>query len=98
VHSFVAVFTTLSKLSKYVGEKPISWAKRYVDLSSSNFNVQGHLLSTGGDALRSKKYASIKPYLLKKHSNSTKSGHQFFKNVLILIFIEFSLTKAFNIL
>jgi hypothetical protein len=38
--------------SKYAGEKLFSWAKRAnVDFSSSHFNVQGHILSTGGDAL-----------------------------------------------
>jgi hypothetical protein len=50
--AFDAVFTNLSKLSKYAGEKPFSWAKRaYVDFSSSDHNVQGHILSTFGDAL-----------------------------------------------
>jgi hypothetical protein len=44
---FAALSTSLSKLSKYAGEKPISWAKpACVDFSSSDFNVEGHLLST----------------------------------------------------
>ncbi len=34
-------------------------------------------------------FTLVKPYLLKKHSNSTKSGHPFFKNVLILILLNF---------
>jgi hypothetical protein len=52
VHRFAALFTSLSKLSKYAGEKPFSWAKpAYVEFSSSNVNVQGHILSIGGDAL-----------------------------------------------
>jgi hypothetical protein len=33
-------------------KKPFSWAKpAYVDFSSSDFNVHGHMLSTGEDAL-----------------------------------------------
>ncbi len=43
-----------SKLNKYAGEKPFSWAKlAFVDISSSDFNVQGHIVSTGGDSLPS---------------------------------------------
>jgi hypothetical protein len=52
VHSFVAPFTSLSKLSKSPRAKPAKLA--YFDFSSFDFNVQGHILSTSGDALRSK--------------------------------------------
>jgi hypothetical protein len=52
VHIFAALFTSLNKLSEYAGEKPFSWAKpTYDEFSSSNFNLQGQILSTGGDAL-----------------------------------------------
>jgi hypothetical protein len=38
---FAALFTSLSKLSTYAGEKPFSWANpAYVDFSSTDFNVQ----------------------------------------------------------
>jgi len=50
VHSFDVHFTSLSKLCKYA--KPFCWAKSACfDFSSCNFNVQGHVLSTAGDAL-----------------------------------------------
>ncbi len=40
-----------SKLCKNAGSKPIWGAKgACVDFSSSNFNFQGHILSTGGVA------------------------------------------------
>jgi hypothetical protein len=43
-----------SKLNKYAGEKLFYWAKlACVDFSSSGFNVQGHIVSTGGDSLPS---------------------------------------------
>jgi hypothetical protein len=46
VHIFAALFTGLTKLSQYVGEKSFSWAKPpYVDFFSSNFNLQGHVLT-----------------------------------------------------
>jgi len=52
VHSFDVHFTSLSKLCKYAGPKPFCWAKpAWLDFSSCNFNVQGHILSTAGDAL-----------------------------------------------
>jgi hypothetical protein len=52
VHIFTALFTSLSKLTQHAGEKSFSWAKPpYVDFTSSNFNLQGHVLSTSGDAL-----------------------------------------------
>jgi len=58
LHSFLAGeelccgFHQPSKLNKYAGE--ISWAKLpYVDFSSSDFNVQVHIVSTGGDSLPS---------------------------------------------
>jgi hypothetical protein len=52
VHSCAAIFTSLGKLSKYAGGKLSSSAKlAYIDFSSSDFNVQGHVLSSGGDAL-----------------------------------------------
>ncbi len=51
---FVVPFTNLSKLWKDVGPKVFCWAKlACFDLSSSNFNFQGHILNTGGVALRS---------------------------------------------
>jgi len=43
VHSFAALFTNLGKLSKNAGHKPFYGAKPAF--------VQGHILSTGGDAL-----------------------------------------------
>jgi hypothetical protein len=43
VHSFIAVFASLSKLSKYAGEQLYSSTKQaYDDFSSSHFNVQSH--------------------------------------------------------
>jgi hypothetical protein len=45
VHSFAAPFISLSKMRKSAGAKPFSWAKPSY-LSSSDFNVQGHILST----------------------------------------------------
>jgi hypothetical protein len=40
-------------VTKYVGEKLFSWTKpAHVEFFSSNVNVQGHILSTGGDVLR----------------------------------------------
>ncbi len=54
VHNCDASFTSLrSKLSTIAGAKLFSEAKQPAcyDFSSSDFNVQGHILSTGGDAL-----------------------------------------------
>jgi hypothetical protein len=60
MHSFAALFTSFSELSKHVGEKLFSWAKQaHVDFSSSNFNVEGHILNTGGDALRTHIYREL---------------------------------------
>jgi hypothetical protein len=62
VHNFVAPFTSLSKLSKSSRAKPAKLA--YFDFSSFAFNVQGHILSTSGDALKSR-YEGI--YLVAKY-------------------------------
>jgi hypothetical protein len=52
VHSFAAPFTSLSKLTTYAGAKLFSKAKpAHFDFSLSYFNVQGHIMSTGGTAL-----------------------------------------------
>jgi hypothetical protein len=45
----------------------------YVDFSSSDFNVQGHILSTGGDALTHCK-AQEKPYYNRKHTHTHHMG------------------------
>jgi hypothetical protein len=52
VHNFVAPFTSLSKLSKSSRAKQAKLA--YFDFSSFDFNVQAHILSTTGDALKNK--------------------------------------------
>ncbi len=45
--------TSLSKLCTNAGPKPFCWAKLTCsDFSSSEFNLQGHILSTAGVALR----------------------------------------------
>ncbi len=45
-------FTSLSKLCKNARSKPLFWAKSTCfDFSSSNFNLQSHILSTSGVAL-----------------------------------------------
>ncbi len=53
-HEFISItlfFTSLSKLCKNGGLKPFCWAKlACFDLSSSNFNLQHHILRTGGVA------------------------------------------------
>jgi len=50
---FHAPFTSLIRLCKIVGPKPICWAKpACFDFSLSNFHWQGYVLSTGGIALR----------------------------------------------
>ncbi len=61
-------FTNLSKLWKKFGPKVFCWAKlACFDFSSSNFNFQGHILSTGGVALRSLRfYASWRTHLVYK--------------------------------
>jgi hypothetical protein len=52
LHSFAAPFTSLSKLTTYAGVKLFFKAKpAYFDSSSCYFNVLGHIMSTGGDAL-----------------------------------------------
>jgi hypothetical protein len=44
---FAVPFTSLSKLYKSAGPKLLCWSKlAWFDFSSSNFNVQGHILST----------------------------------------------------
>jgi hypothetical protein len=46
-------FTSLSRLCTNAGPKPFCWAKLTCsDFSSSEFNLQGHILSTAGVALR----------------------------------------------
>jgi hypothetical protein len=47
VSGFAVPFTSLSKLYKNAGPKPLCYAKlAWFDFSSFNFNVQGHILST----------------------------------------------------
>jgi len=49
---FAALFTSFSRLSKYAGEKPfpqLNW--HLFTFLHPIFNVQGHILSTSGDAL-----------------------------------------------
>ncbi len=49
---FAAPFNSLGKESTYAGAKLISRAKpAFFHFCSSDFNVQGHILSTDGDAL-----------------------------------------------
>ncbi len=46
MHSFAALFTSLSKQTNYRGEKQFPWAKpAYFHFTSSDFNVHGHILS-----------------------------------------------------
>jgi hypothetical protein len=55
MRSFAAHLPSLSKLNKYARQKPFSRVKlAYLGFSSSDFNVQGHIPSTSGDALTSK--------------------------------------------
>jgi hypothetical protein len=52
VLGFALLYTRLSKLCRNAGQKPFCQAKlASFDLSSSNFNLQGHILGTGGVAL-----------------------------------------------
>jgi len=51
VLGFDVPFTSLSKLCKNAWSKPFCSAKPAF-LTSSNFNLQGHILSIGGVALR----------------------------------------------
>ncbi len=49
---FAVPFTSLSKLCKNAGPKLFCWAKlACLDFSSSNFNLQGHIMNTSGVAL-----------------------------------------------
>jgi len=51
-NSFATHLTSLRNLRTYAGANPFSWCKlANFDFSSSDFNMQGHILSTGGDAL-----------------------------------------------
>jgi hypothetical protein len=53
VHSAAAPRTSHGNMRNYTEPKPISWVKPVqVEFSSSNFTVQDHILSTGGDALK----------------------------------------------
>jgi hypothetical protein len=53
VLGFAVPFTSLSKLCQIAGLKPFFWTKpSCFDFSSSNFNLQGHIMCTGGVALR----------------------------------------------
>jgi hypothetical protein len=53
VLGFAVPFTSLSKLCKNAGPKPFCCAKpACFDFTSSNFNLQGHILNTSGVALR----------------------------------------------
>jgi hypothetical protein len=53
VLEFAVAFTSLGKLCKNAGPKPFCWAKQACfGFPSSNFNVQGHIISTARDALR----------------------------------------------
>ncbi len=71
---FAMPFTSLSKLCKNVGPKPFRWANpACFDFSSSNFNLQGHVLSTGGVALMlPKSSANISMRLPRKLHNRTE--------------------------
>jgi hypothetical protein len=52
VLGFAVPATSLSKLCRNVGPKPFCWAKlACFNFSLSNFNLQGHILSTCGVAL-----------------------------------------------
>jgi len=51
VLGFAVLFASLSKLCKSAGSKSLCWAKlACFDFFSSNFNLPGHILSTGGVA------------------------------------------------
>jgi hypothetical protein len=55
VESIGAPLTSHCALRHYAQPKPISWSNlAYFDFSSSDFTVQGHILSTTGDALKHK--------------------------------------------
>jgi hypothetical protein len=64
VHSVGAPFTSHRKPRNYAEPKLFSWAEpAYFDFSSSNFKLQGHILSTAGDDVSA--------------SLSVHSGHEF---------------------
>ncbi len=50
MHSFAALVTSLSKLTEMYKDKT-HCPERFVDFSSSDFNVEGHIVSTDEDAL-----------------------------------------------
>ncbi len=53
VHNYVAPSTSHGKLHEFGAKKPISWAKlAHFDFFTINCTVWSHILSTGGDALR----------------------------------------------
>jgi len=81
VLGFAVPFTSLSKLCKYAGLKPFCGAKpACCDFSSSNFYVQGHILSTTGDALRSWARASFI-----SHKASPVKGKQWSWSLSLLV-------------
>jgi hypothetical protein len=51
VLGFDVPFTSLSKVCKMLGQSHFAQLNQHV-LTSSNFNLQGHILSIGGVALR----------------------------------------------
>ncbi len=53
VHTAAVPFTSHGNVRNYAEPKPFSWARSAcVGFSSSNFTVYDHILSTGGDAVR----------------------------------------------
>ncbi len=62
VHNCAAPFTSHGNERNYAEPKPFSWPElAYVGFSSSNFNVQNHILSTPGDALTTMVHLRTKP-------------------------------------
>jgi hypothetical protein len=61
---FDVPFTSLSKLWKNAGPEPFCWAKpAYCDCSSSNFNLQAHILSNCGVA-----FTTLYPHISLPHN------------------------------
>jgi len=53
VHNYVEPFTSRGKLLEFGAKKPISWGKpAHFDFFAINFTDWSHILSTGGDALK----------------------------------------------
>jgi len=79
------------------GEKSFWWAKpAYVGFSSSDSNVQGHVLNTGGDALRQLQIPADRKKI-RSHIHMWPRSPLWRGNFILLFWMQFDLTQKLEL-